>query len=453
MIESSRELMLLTDLYELTMAQAYWVEGMLEPATFSLFSRSLPRHRNFLLAAGLNEALELVEGLKLSQEALRYLESLDVFEPDFLRWLSRWRFEGDVWALPEGTPFFANEPLLEVTASLPDAQLVESLLMNQVHLPTLLASKAARVADAARGRSVVDFGLRRIHGHDAALKAARAFYVAGIDATSNVLAGYRYGIPVAGTMAHSYVQAYDRELDAFRDFAQVYREPVLLIDTYDVLDGARNVIRLSEELEPPRRVRGVRIDSGDLGPLARTVRGLLDQAGLTEVEIVVSGGLDEHQVDRLVAEEHPIDGFGVGTSMGVSTDAPALDVAYKLTAYAGKGRLKLSSGKSTLPCRKQLFREIQDGRATNDWIGKADEDCPGEPLLELVMKKGKRVGASLESLNASRRRAKQRLAELPDPLRRVAEQASYRVEVTGALRDEQEHVIREIRGEVSSRQS
>jgi nicotinate phosphoribosyltransferase len=442
-----QELVLLTDLYELTMVQAFWAEDMLEPATFSLFSRTLPVNRNFLLAAGLNEALGLLEQLEFSTQALRYLASLEVFEPEFLKWLSGWRFQGEVWALPEGTPFFANEPLLEVSASLPEAQLIESLILNQVHLPTLLASKAVRVAYAAQGRTVVDFGLRRTHGYDAALKAARAFYVAGIDATSNVLAGREYGIPVAGTMAHSYVQAYGRELDAFRDFATIYAESVLLIDTYDVVEGARNVVRLAAELGSSQRIRGVRIDSGDLGPLAKTVRKILDEAGLTNIEIFVSGGLDEFDIDRMVRDGYPIDGFGVGTSMGVSEDAPALDVAYKLTAYAGKGRLKLSRGKSTLPCRKQAFRELRDGRAAKDWLGIFDENASalGEPLLELVMQNGKRVGASLENVNAARRRAEHRLDQLPAALKRTAPaDPPYRVDVTDALQHKQQEVVREI---------
>lgn len=439
------ELVLLTDLYELTMVQAYWAEEMHQTATFSLFSRSLPEQRNFLLAVGINEALELIEALAFSEEALQYLGSLGVFHSDFLRWLSRWRFEGDIWALPEGTPFFADEPLLEVSAPITHAQLVESILMNQVHLPTLLASKAARVAIAAEGRTVIDFGLRRMHGYDAALKAARAFYVAGIDATSNVLAGREYGIPVAGTMAHSYVQAYDREIDAFRDFAAVYDEPVLLIDTYDVIEGARNVVRLAEELEMPGRIRGVRIDSGDLGPLSQAVRCILDDASLNDVRIFVSGGLDEYDIERLVADSFPIDGFGVGTSMGVSEDAPALDVAYKLTAFAGRGRLKLSTGKSTLPCRKQIFREVLDGAAKEDWIAVFDEQRKAEPLLDLVMKKGRRVGPALESLEDSRKRAARRLAQLPADLKRMAPaEPPYPVRVTDALKQAHRDVTREI---------
>lgn len=441
------DIALLTDLYELTMVQAYWAESMHDTATFSLFSRRLPKNRNFLLAAGINEALALVEKLRFSAGAIEYLKSQKVFQPEFLKWLLDWKFRGDIWALPEGTPFFENEPLLEVSAALPEAQLLESLLMNQVHLPTLLASKAARVALAAKGRTVIDFGLRRMHGIDASLKAARAFYLAGIDATSNVLAGRRYGIPIAGTMAHSYVEAYDRELDAFRDFAAVYEEPVLLIDTYDVAEGARNVIRLAQELDSPKRIRGVRIDSGDLGSLARMVREMLDEAGLNEIQIFVSGGLDEDEIERLVRGSFPIDGFGVGTSMGVSEDAPALDVAYKLTAYAGTGRLKLSSGKATLPCRKQVFRRFAlEGQATGDSITRFEEEASGEPLLAPVMKNGKRTGPSMESLETSRERAQRMIGQLPAAIRELTPaEPAYPVEVSTSLEEARREIIERLK--------
>jgi len=443
---SAIDLALLTDLYELTMTQAFVAHDMNETATFSLFCRDLPDDRNFLLAAGASEALRILERLTFDDDALSYLGSLDLFSEEFLDWLGRWRFSGDVWGLREGTPFFANEPLLEVSAPLPEAQLVESLVMNQMHLPTLLASKAARVVLAAEGRSVVDFGMRRMHGSDAAMKAAWAFYVAGVDATSNVLAGRELGIPVKGTMAHSYVQAYDDELDAFRDFAEVYPEPVLLIDTYDVLEGARNVVRLAKELESPRRIHGVRIDSGDLGALARDVRDLLDESGLSEVRIIVSGGLDEHSIAELSTDAFPIDGFGVGTSMGVSEDAPALDVAYKLTSYAGRGRLKLSTGKTTLPCRKQVYREIRDGKAVSDRIALFDEDLPGEPLLEPLMQHGRRVGAARAEASDCRDHAKRRIAELPSEVRSLQSATPpYPVRVSPALERAQSEVIERLR--------
>ncbi|HUF75889.1 MAG TPA: nicotinate phosphoribosyltransferase [Longimicrobiales bacterium] len=411
-----QDLFLLTDRYELTMLQAYWAEEMHARAVFSLFVRRLPEHRNFLLACGLDTALALLERLRPSQEALAHLLE-EGFAPGFVEWLAGFRFTGDVWAVPEGTPLFPNEPILEVEAPLPEAQVVESLLMNQVHLQTVLASKAVRVKLAAGERAVADFGLRRMHGADAALKAARAFHVAGVDATSNVLAGKVYGVPVTGTMAHSYVQAHDDELGAFRAFAREFPDTVLLVDTYDTLHGVRNVVRLAEELGPAFRVRGVRLDSGDLGALAVEARRVLDDAGLGEVEIFASGGLDEWEIRRLVDSGAPIDGFGVGTRMGVATDAPALDIVYKLTAYDGRGRLKLSSGKHTLPGRKQVFRMESGGVAEQDVLARADERLDGRPLLRKVMEEGVRLAAGAEDLERIRARTRVEIERLPVSLR------------------------------------
>ncbi|MGH7555712.1 MAG: nicotinate phosphoribosyltransferase, partial [Longimicrobiales bacterium] len=370
---SEQNIALLTDLYQLTMLQAYWCEHMFDDAVFSLFVRKLPAARNYLLACGLDDALGYLEGLRFYPAAIDDLRTRSEFEPGFLDWLEHLRFTGTVRAMREGTPVFGEEPILEVIAPLPEAQLAESVIMNQVHLQTVLASKAVRVVAAARGRAVVDFGLRRIHGTDAALKAARAFYVAGVSSTSNVLAGQTYGIPLAGTMAHSYVQAHDSELDAFRAFTRVYPDTVLLVDTYDTLEGVRRVIRLALELGDDFRVRGVRLDSGDLAELAFGARALLDGAGLQRVGIFASGGLDECEIDDLLERGAPIDAFGVGTRMGVSSDAPALDMAYKLTSYAGRGRVKLSTGKPIWPGPKQVFREHSNGRFVRDVIASADE--------------------------------------------------------------------------------
>src|SRR5918992_1460795 len=287
------DLALLTDLYQLTMVQAYWREHLHDEAVFSLFVRRLPPRRNFLLACGLDDALGYLESYRFTATDLDYLAGRPEFQRPFIEWLAGFRFQGEVRAVPEGTPVFANEPILEVIAPLPQAQLMETLVLNQVHLQTMLASKAARVVLAARGRTVVDFGMRRMHGTDAALKGARAFYVAGVAATSNVLAGQVYGIPIAGTMAHSYIQVHHSELEAFRGFSAVYPETVLLVDTYDTLEGVRRVIRLAGELGDGFRVRAVRLDSGDLAALAFESRALLDQAGLQRVEIFASGGLDE----------------------------------------------------------------------------------------------------------------------------------------------------------------
>ena len=282
---------LLTDLYELTMAQAYWRDGMNEPAVFSLFVRTLPRVRNYLLACGVADALALLEDFRFTQDSLEYLEGTGRFAREFLDWLGGLRFTGSVHAVPDGTPVFGNEPILEVEAPIIEAQIVETILMNQVQIQTLLASKAARVVRAADGRRVVDFGLRRAQGADAGLKGARAFWVAGVDATSNVLAGKVYGMPISGTMAHSYVQSFDHELDAFRAFARVYPETILLVDTYDTLEGVRHVVELARELGDDFKVRAIRLDSGDLAELAFRAREILDAAGLERVEIIASGGL------------------------------------------------------------------------------------------------------------------------------------------------------------------
>lgn len=425
---------LLTDLYELTMLQAYWREGMNDDAVFSLFVRKLPAERNYLLACGLDDALEFLENLRFSRESLEYLDSLPYFSKEFLGWLAGLRFRGSVYAVPEGTPVFGHEPLLEVEASLPEAQIAESFLMNQVHFQTVVASKASRVVSAADGRTVVDFGLRRMHGADAGLKSARAFHIAGVSATSNVLAGQVYGIPIAGTMAHSYIQAHESELEAFRRFCELYPETILLVDTYDTLEGVRNVIRLSKELGSAFRVRGIRLDSGDLGDLARRSRRLLDEAGLGQVTIFASGGLDEHEIARLVREAPSIDGFGVGTKMGVSDDAPALDMAYKITAYAGKGRLKLSSGKRILPGRKQVFRIEEKGEAVRDVLARHDESLPGRPLMRKIMEKGRRLSSHVTSLDAIRENAGREVACLPSRLRGLSEATPrYPVEVSEAL--------------------
>jgi nicotinate phosphoribosyltransferase len=402
---TDRKLALLTDQYAITMVQGYWRERMMDEAVFSLFVRRLPEQRNFLVACGLADVLDYIEALRFGPEALEYLGSREEFEPEFVDWLGSFRFTGHVRAVPEGTVVFANEPIVEVRAPLPEGQLLETYLMNQLHLQTVLASKAARVVLAAGDRPVVDFGLRRMHGADAGLKAARAFHVAGVAGTSNVLAGEAYGVPVTGTMAHSYIQAHGSEMAAFRAFAAHHPAPVLLVDTYDTLAGVRKVVQLAREMGDAFRVRAIRLDSGDLGALAMEARKILDAGGLERVEIFASGGLDEHEIARLLDAGAPIGGFGVGTGMGVSSDAPALDMAYKLAEYGGRGRLKLSAGKPILPGEKQVFRREDDGIATGDVVGRAAEDLPGRPLLEPVMEDGRRLlPAGDVSLDAARGR-------------------------------------------------
>ena len=442
----AEDVALLVDQYELTMLQAYWAQEMHESAHFSLFARRLPEGRNYFLACGLDTVLGLLEGFGFSEEARRHLKSMGVFDPEFVDWLADLRFTGDVRAVPEGTPVFPDEPFLEVEASLPEAQILETLVMNQLHLQTVLASKAVRVKWAAGERSVVDFGLRRMHGTDAGLHSARAFHVAGIDATSNVLAGKVFGVPVTGTMAHSYIQAHDDELESFRAFARSFPETILLVDTYDTLDGVRKVVRLAEEVGDDFQVQGVRLDSGDLGELARGSRRILDEAGLEDLDIFASGGLDEWEIWNLVSEGAPIDGFGVGTGMGVAEDAPALDIAYKLTGYAGKGRLKLSSGKDILPGPKQVFRqEGEQGRAIRDIIGRADESLPGRPLLRKVMEDGTRLPAGAEPLDALRERTVQQVGKLPRRIQALeSADPPYEVAISAKLERYTEEVIQRV---------
>jgi nicotinate phosphoribosyltransferase len=419
---------LLTDLYELTMLQSYFAEGMNDVAVFDLFVRRLPATRNYFVACGLEHVLDYLEEIAFSEENLEYLRSLSRFTDPFLASLRDFRFTGNVYAVPEGTVIFQNEPVLEIVAPLREAQLVETFVMNQIQLATMAASKAARVVCAARGRSVVDFGVRRMHGTDAGIKEPRAFYLAGVDATSNVLAGQVYGIPLSGTMAHSYIQAFDDELEAFRRFARSYPTAILLIDTYDTRKGAEHVIQLARELQLDFRVSGVRLDSGDLAAGAVEVRSMLDRAGLREVKIFASSSLDEYEIERLVAVGAPIDGFGVGTHMATSSDAPFLDTAYKLAEYAGHPKLKLSESKTTLPGRKQVFRSL-----AGDTIGLRDETIAGRPLLVQVMVGGERVQPQ-ESLQSCRERCRREIASLPQTLLSLTKaDVPYRVDVSPEL--------------------
>jgi nicotinate phosphoribosyltransferase len=426
---------LFTDLYELTMLRAYFERGMTDEAVFSLFVRTLPPRRNYLIACGLSDLLADIEALRFTDRDLTFLSSLGKFPTSFLEWLQAFRFTGEVHAVPEGTPIFANEPILEVIAPIAEAQLIETLVLNQIGFQTNLASKAVRVVHAARGRPVVDFGGRRAHGIDAAVKGARAFYVAGISATSNVLAGMVYGIPVAGTVAHSFIEAFPGEMEAFRVFAEIYPETILLVDTYDTLAGVRKVAALARSLAPSFRVQGVRLDSGDLLELSRGARGILDGAGLSHVKVFASGGLDESEIDRLVADGAPIDAFGVGTELSVAADAPALDIAYKLTESGGMGRMKLSTGKRTLPGRKQIFREVEDDTAVRDTIARWNEALPGTPLLSPVMTQGRRVGERVASLADVRSHAVRAAGQLPPRLRSLDPAEPYAVAVSRGLAD------------------
>ncbi len=424
---------LLTDFYQLTMLQAYFEEQMHDTAVFSLFVRRLPERRNYLLACGLDDVLTYLETLRFDDEALRYLLSLGRFSDRFLEHLKQFRFTGDVYAVAEGTPLFPHEPILEVVAPIGEGQLIETFIINQIQLQTMLASKAARVVHAAAGRRVVDFGLHRIHGLDAGMKAARAFAIAGVDATSNVAAGQAYGVELSGTMAHSYVQAHEDESDAFRAFARLYGDTVLLVDTYDTLAAVQKVVTLAEEMGSAFRVSGIRLDSGDLVELSFAARRILDTAGLQRVTIFASGSLNEDEVARIVAAGAPVDGFGVGTDMGVSRDAPSLEIIYKLVEYAGQGRLKLSPGKAILPGRKQIFRVERDGQADYDILARHGAQEDGRALLQPVMKGGKRL-APRTPLDDVRAYARSELDRLPAALRALDPPAEpYLVKVSESL--------------------
>ncbi|MBI2316317.1 MAG: nicotinate phosphoribosyltransferase [Betaproteobacteria bacterium] len=427
---------LLTDLYQLTMLAAYHEHGMNDGAVFEFFVRKLPPGRNFLLAAGLDQVLEFLENLHFEEEEIAWLAHDRRFRPEFLDWLKGLSFSGDIHALPEGTPFFPHEPILRVTAPLPEAQLVETRLVSLLQFESIIASKAARSVLAAPGKLLVDFGLRRAHGAEAGLLAARAAYLAGYDGSSTVLAGKRFGIPIFGTMAHSFVQAHASETLAFERFARAHPDnTTLLIDTYDTEAGAAKVAALAARLAREGiAVRAVRIDSGDLASHARRVRRILDDAGLPQVRIFASGGLDEKLIGELLAGGAPIDGFGVGTSLVTSEDAPALDCAYKLQEYGGQPRRKRSEGKATWPGRKQVFRSFDSaGIAVRDRVSVEGDDCEGTPLIVPVMREGRRVGP-LPTLAAARDYCRGQIERLPAPLKALETAPAYPVEISARLR-------------------
>ena len=416
-VSSEENSPLLTDLYQLTMLQSYWRLGMREAATFDLFVRHLPPNRRFLVACGLEHAVEYLETLHFGSDSIDALRALSRFDGEFLDWLASLRFTGEVSAIPEGEIFYADEPLLRVTAPLPEAQFVESALLNAVLYPTGVASKAARVVIAAGGRDIVDFSMRRDHGSDAAIRAARAAWIAGCAGTSNVAAGLRYDLPVFGTMVHSYVMAFDSEEQAFRAYAEEFPDTaVLLVDTYDTEEGVRRATEIGRFMaERGRRLRGIRLDSGDVIELARTTRRILDEAGLRDTTIFASGDLNEWRVERIVQSGAPVDGFGVGTELGVVADAPALPGVYKLAEYAGRGRAKRSPDKQTLGGRKQVWRRP----GAPDVIAAEGTPIQGaRPLLERVMTGGRSVAPA--SLEEARQKCAAALADLPSEQRDLA---------------------------------
>jgi nicotinate phosphoribosyltransferase len=430
---------LLTDHYQLTMLQSYLEQHMEETAVFELFVRKLAPGRNFMVAAGLEQALDFLENIRFSPEELAWLAPR--FAPSLIAYLEQFRFNGDVHAMPEGSLFFPDEPILRITATLPQAQLVESRIMNLMHFETLIASKAARSVLVAPDKLLVDFGMRRAHGAEAALLAARASYLAGFSGTATVLAGAVYGIPLFGTLAHSYIQAHEDEATAFEQFARCHPDNViLLIDTYDTEVAAAKVVVLARKLRACGiHVKGVRLDSGDLAVHARQVREILNEGGLEETTIFASGNLDEYRLRALLSSATspaaPIDGFGIGTALDVSNDAPSLDCAYKLQEYAGKARRKRSEGKATWPGRKQVYRRYNsaDGSMASDIVALAENDShDGEPLIMPVMQAGRRVNESTP-LDEIRRRTVENYARLPKPMTTLEVVPAYPVEISASL--------------------
>ena len=444
------ELGLLTDLYELTMAQSYFAEGMDGEATFSLYIREYPPDRGYLIAAGIDDALDCLAALCFDAASVAYLRDTGIFTDDFLEYLADFRFTGCVRAMPEGSLFFADEPALEVTGPVIAAQLAETIVINQIQYQTLLATKSARCVQAAQGRPIADFAARRTHGGEAALRMSRVSYIAGFGATSNVLAARRYGIPPTGTMAHSYITSFDEEAEAFRAYSRMFPDrSILLLDTYDTINAAHAAAAVAGEMEAEgHRLTGVRLDSGDFDALSRQVRRILDDAGLDYVRIVASGGLDEYALERLVQGGAPIDMFGVGTRVGVSADAPSCDMVYKMVGYDNRPVMKLSEGKSSLPGAKQVFRRHDsNGMMAGDVIGLYGEriaDC--EPLLKIVIADGKRTKPP-ESIADARQRVASGLDALPEAHKKLRDPAGYPVSVSVGL----ERLDRQIRDNLESR--
>ncbi len=432
---------LFTDYYELTMCASYFDNKNFEPATFDLFIRRLPENRSYFLFAGLEEALQYLQNISFTEEHLVYLKKQG-FNHDFLDYLHTFQFTGDVWAVPEGTVAFPNEPLIRVTAPIIESQLVETFLLNTINLQTMIATKASRVVHAAKGKSVIEFGLRREHGIDAGMKVARSSYIAGCQGTSNVLAGMAYGIPVFGTMAHSFVMSYPKEIDAFRAFAKTFpNKSTLLIDTYDEMAGAEKAVIVAKELETKGfKLGGVRLDSGDLAKNSQKIRKILDDNNLGYVKIFASGDLDEFKIAQLLNDGARIDAFGVGTKMGTSADRPYLDVIYKLCeTMTSDGSfspiMKLSKDKITLPGRKQVYRfKNEEGFFEKDLIALSDEKVNGEPLLVKVMEKGKLI-FNLPTINEIRAKAEENVSKLPAEFKVLTNAPVYSVELSQKLQN------------------
>lgn len=442
-----RSLALFTDLYEVSMAQAYFKTGNVK-ATFELFVRRLPPNRGYLIAAGLEDVCNYLLGFRFEKEDLEFLAEKG-FEKDFLKALSRIRFTGDVWALPEGELVFQNEPIIRVTAPIMEAQFFETFVINTVNFQTLVATKASRIVNSAKGRQVVDFGSRRAHGVDAGLKAARASYIGGCVGTSNVLAGKKYRIPVYGTMAHSYVEAFPSEKEAFKAWLKTWgTDTVLLVDTYDTLRGVRNAIEAVEELTGRKELKGVRMDSGDMLSLSKEARRILDEAGFNATKIFVSSGLDEYVIEDYLSRGAQIDVFGVGSSLVTSDDAPKTDMVYKLVESEEDGRLvprmKIAEGeKATLPGAKQVYRVEKEGKYVKDTVGLCDEDLEGERRLIQIFKDGRLV-YRLPRLDEIREKARMELEKLPEEHKRIRNPEPYPVGVSDKIMELGRQLVRKL---------
>ncbi|MBW2107522.1 MAG: nicotinate phosphoribosyltransferase [Deltaproteobacteria bacterium] len=444
MTSLAEESALATDLYELTMAASYFENHMAEtPATFSLYVRNYPPGRGYLVAAGLEDVLETITHFHFSEADLSYLEATGTFSNAFLEYLHQLRFTGDIRALPEGELFFPDEPILEITAPIIEAQVLETVIINVVNLQSMIATKAARCVYAAGGRRVVDFSLRRTQGIEAGMKVARSSYMAGFSATSNVLAGRIYGIPTTGTMAHSYVSSFGDEIAAFRAFARSFPDnTVLLIDTYDTVEGAHKAATVGREMaKEGKRLVGVRLDSGNMVELSRQVRRILDDAGLTETRIFASSSFDEYKIADTLGQGARIDAFGVGTKMGVCADAPYLDMVYKLVEYAGRPIMKLSAKKANLPGKKQVFRRTGPrGLFAEDVIGTTDDTIgDAQALLDPVVRSGRllRPHPALEEI---RIRFRRRFSLLDDRFKDLRAAETYPVRISDRLRGLQEKI-------------
>lgn len=429
------ESVLLTDLYQLTMLHGYHQKGLNAQAVFEFFVRKRPPHRNFFVAAGLEQLIDYLESFQLTEEECAFLADSGRFSQDFVDYLARLRFTGDVEAMPEGTLFFPDEPVVRVTAPLPEAQVIETRLINLLQFQIMIASKAVRCVLIEPDKLLVDFGLRRAHGAEAGLLAARACYLIGFAGSSNVLATQRFGIPMYGTMAHSYIMAHENEMQAFESFARAQPDNLtLLIDTYDTLACAEKVVHFAAQLAKRGLiVKAVRLDSGNVQELSKKVRQILDEGGFPAIQIFVSGDLDEYALNRFKDNQAPIDGFGVGTKITTCADFPYLNCAYKLKDYVGIPRRKWSRGKRTLPGAKQVFRQFDaQGMMQRDLLTLADEVREGEALLKLVMRGGRRLAPG-EPLETIRKRVAGQLMQLPPALKAIDQDADYPVEISEQL--------------------